>query len=386
MRVHENTGVVSQGLRQGSVNPKSESQGQGLVRPSVLEIKPYKPGKPIDEVAREMGLKDIIKMASNENPLGPSPRALKAVQAALKNLHLYPDGAGFALKAKLAATFKLDPACLTLGNGSSDILSFVLWAFVNEGEEILTSETTFLMYPILAKISHGTLAQVPMKDWRFDLDAMARRIGPKTKVVFLCNPNNPTGTIFRREEFEAFMRAVPEHTVVLVDEAYVEFADDKEFPDTLRWVREGKNVIALRTFSKIVGLAGLRIGYGISTPEIADWLNRVRPPFNTNTLAQVAATAALDDEAHIEKSRRMVLEGRKYLAGEFDKLGLFHVPSQANFILVQVKRDAEEFSRRLMERGVIVRSMNEFGLPDYLRVSVGTMDQNRRFISEYKKF
>ncbi len=359
---------------------------QSLVRDAVQQLAAYQPGKPIADVAREMGLKDIVKLASNENPLGPSPRALQAIRKNLGSLHLYPDGAGLLLREKLAKKFDLDIACFTLGNGSSDILTFVLWAFVNAGDEVLTAQTTFLMYPIFAKIAHAKLIEVPLKDWRFDLDAMAARIGPKTKVIVLCNPNNPTGTIFRAKEFKRFLQRVPEHVVIVMDEAYVEFVEDADFPDSVAEVRRGKNIVVMRTFSKIVGLAGLRIGYGISNPKISDWLNRVRPPFNTNTLAQVAACAALDDNAHIRKTRQMVSTGRKYLATEFDKLGLSHVPSWTNFVVVDVAPlTAEELFRRLLKTGIIVRSMHAYGLKHHVRVTVGTMQQNRRFIRELKK-
>ena len=367
------------------------------VRQAILELAPYQPGKPIEEVARELGLRDIVKMASNENPLGPSPRALEAIRQALPSIHLYPDGAGFHLKQKLAKRFDLGMDCFTLGNGSSDILSFALWAFVKPGDEVLSAKTTFLMYPILAKIAHGTLVEVPLKNWCFDLEAMAKRINRKTRIVFLCNPNNPTGTIFHQRQWDAFLKKVPDHTVVVVDEAYMEFVDECEarpdFPNSIKDVRGGKNVVVLRTFSKIVGLAGLRIGYGVSTPQIADWLNRVRPPFNTNTLAQVAAAAAMDDEGHIERTKKLVLEGREYLATQIDKCGLVRIPSSANYIMIKVKTggrsgcgtDGDEVYRRLLRKGIIVRSMKSFGMADWIRVTIGTMEQNKRFIRELKK-
>ncbi len=362
-------------------------------RTAVQRLKPYQPGKPIEETARELGLEDIIKMASNESPIGSSPRAVVAAQKALRNIHLYPDGAGFALKSKLSEKFGLDRSCFTLGNGSSDILTFVLWAFVEEGDQVLTAVPTFVMYPIWTAVAHGTLVEVPLKNWKFDLKAMAKKIGPRTRVIFLCNPNNPTGTIVTQPEFDAFMKHVPPRCVVVVDEAYVEFVEDPVFPDSLACVREGKNVVVLRTFSKIVGLAGLRIGYGISTPQIADWLNRVRPPFNTSTLAQAAAAAALDDEEHIARTKRIVRKGREYLRTQCEAMGLFCVPSWTNFMVVHLMgKDragapwtGEGVFKALLKKGVIVRSLNAYGLKDCIRVSVGTDDQNRRFVEELKR-
>ncbi len=352
-------------------------------RREVLEIDAYKPGKPVEELARELGLKDIVKMASNENPLGPSLRAIRAAKAALKNVQLYPDGAGFALKKKLSERHGLSQECFTLGNGSSDILSFALWAFIEPGDELLTAEVTFLMYPILAKVGRAKLVTVPLKDWGFDLEGMAKRIGPRTKLIFLCNPNNPTGTVVKRAEFQTFLKRVPEGTMVVVDEAYAEFVSDADFPDALEEIRRGRdNVIVLRTFSKIVGLAGLRIGYGVSTPKVADWLNRVRPPFNTNSVAQAAAAAALADAGHIKRTQKMVQAGRAYLCAEFRRLGLFFVPSCANFVMVQVPRSGEEIFQALLRKGVIVRTMGAYGLKDFLRVTVGTPKQNKRFIRE----
>ncbi len=355
------------------------------VRDAIAKLAPYQPGKPIEEVSRDLGLTEVIKMASNENPLGPSAQALEAIRLALPKVHLYPDGGGYLLKRKLAEKFGLDARSFTLGNGSSDILAFALWAFVNPGDEVLTSQATFLMYPILASIAHGKLVEVPLKKWSFDLEAMAKKINRKTKVIFLCNPNNPTGTIFRAREWKEFLARVPEAVVVVVDEAYVEFVDDVDFPDSLEAVRQGKNVIVLRTFSKIVGLAGLRIGFGMSTPQIADWLNRVRPPFNTNSLAQAAAVAALDDEEHILRTKQIIRQGREFLFAQLGKLGLECIPSHTNYLMVNVKQSAEALHQKLLRKGIIVRSMKSFGFKNYIRVSVGTMDQNKRFISELKK-
>lgn len=355
-----------------------------LARKNVLEIEPYKPGKPISEVARELGLKQVIKMASNESPLGPSSRAQQAIRKNIKELSLYPEGSGTILREAVARYWRVKPENIILGNGSNEIIELILHAFLNEGEEVITCRPSFLVYFLSAKVFNAKIIEVPLKYYTYDLDAIADRITPKTKVIFIANPNNPTGTMVDKDAVERFMQRVPERIVVAFDEAYGEFTNPKLFPKTINYVRGGRPVIMLRTFSKIYGLAGLRIGYGLADSSIVELLNKVRQPFNVNTLAQVAATAALEDEDYRHRMISLVKEGRQYLYKEFYKLGLFYVPSEANFILVKVGNGQKVF-QALLRKGIIVRPMDEYDLPEFIRVTVGTMPQNRKFMHTLKE-
>lgn len=357
-----------------------------LIRPAILEIKPYEPGKPIEEVEREIGISGVIKMASNENPFGPSPDAVAAMREVLEKIHLYPDGNCFYLKQGLSAHLRVPEASLIIGNGSDEILKFLAEAFLNEGEETIMAVPSFSEYVFVTQLMAGCLIRVPSRNFKHDLAAMAERVGPRTKLIFICNPNNPTGTIVTRAEIEAFLDRLPEQVVVVFDEAYHEYVMDEAYPDTLDYIKQGRpNVITLRTFSKIYGLAGLRIGYGVAAPALISWLMRVREPFNVNMLAQVGALAALNDACHVSCTRKMNNEGKDYLYQQFTEMNLTYVPTEANFMLVNVQQDARSVFKRLLAEGVIVRSGDIFGLPEYLRVTIGTTGQNMRFIEALKK-
>ena len=350
--------------------------------PWLRELVSYEPGKPIEDVARELGLKpgDIIKLASNENPLGPSPKALVAMRETLERAHFYPDGGGYYLREAIAKKFGFDRSNIMLGCGSNEIIEFIGKAFLNPGDEIVTARHAFVVYKLMATLFGATTIEVPDPNFAHDLDAMAAAITPKTKEVFIANPNNPTGTLLSQDEIDRFMDKVPEHVIVVFDEAYFEFNENP--PDTLKFVREGRNVVVLRTFSKIQGLANLRIGYGIAKAELIDVLGKTRQPFNTNGIAQAGALAGLADEEHQRQTREITIEGRNFLQQEFEAMGLDYVPSFANFVLVKVGNVKAVFND-LMKRGIIVRDMTGYGLPEWIRVSIGTMEQNRSFLEAF---
>lgn len=353
-----------------------------LYRQQILQIKPYVPGKPVEEVERELGITGAIKMASNENPLGPSPLAVEAMQRTLAKVSYYPDGNCYYLKEALARHWDLPAESFIVGNGSDEILSFITAAFLSEGEEAVMAHPSFSEYDFAVKIMGGVSVPVPLKDYTHDLPAMAAAVNRETKLVFVCNPNNPTGTMVGRNEVAAMLKELPAHVIAVLDEAYFEYVTDPSYSDSLDFVREGHNVIVLRTFSKIYGLAGLRVGYGMARPELIASLLRVKEPFNVNMLAQAAALAALDDKEHVEKSRRVNEEGKQYLEKEFNRLGLFFAPTQANFIWVRVGVDCKQLFAKLLRRGVIVRTGDIFGSPDVIRVTIGTPEQNSRLIRE----
>lgn len=352
------------------------------VSENVASLVPYPPGKPIEELERELGITGSIKLASNENPLGPSKKAIKAVAEALSNLHRYPDGSCFYLKERLAERLGVSGDSLIFGNGSNEIIELLVRAFIREGDEVVMADPSFAVYPIAVKSVGAISVLVPLKDMRHDLAAMAKAITPKTKVVFIANPNNPTGTIVSSDELERFMKEVPEGVIVCLDEAYCEFVEDKKYPDSLKYLSGTKPVLILRTFSKIYGLAGARIGYGMAQPELIGYLGRVRQPFNVNSLAQVAAINALEDTEHTAATRRNNAEGLRYLYGEMDRLGFEYVPTEANFFLIKVG-DGRFVYDELLKKGVIVRPMASYGLGEYIRVSVGLPDENRRFAAAF---
>jgi len=345
----------------------------------IQSIPVYEPGKPIEEVARELGFDDaadIIKVASNENELGPSPKALEAMAAAAGEMHRYPDGGGFYLKQKLAEKLDVKPENIMLGNGSNELIEFLGHVTLKPGANLVMSECAFVVYRLVAALFNAEAVAVPMKNFTHDLDAMLAAITPETRMVVVCNPNNPTGTINTPEEVEAFLEKLPDHVLTVFDEAYFELMPDSAKADLLKHIREGReNIIVLRTFSKAYGLAGLRIGYGVGHESLIGVLNHVRQPFNVNAMAQAAALAALDDEEHLARTRDMVHEGLEFFYAEFEKLGLETVPSFANFILVKTGNGREMFSE-LQKRKVIVRPMNGYGLPDWIRITVGTQLQN----------
>jgi histidinol-phosphate aminotransferase len=355
-----------------------------VVADNIRRLKPYVPGKPIEEAQREYGLTDFCKLASNENPLGPSPHAVAAIQEAAAKLELYPDAACYRLTRELARHWGVAPENLIIGNGSDEIIQFIGLAFVQPGDEVLTSHPSFVRYEAAAVLNNGKLVEVPLRDLTFDLDAMAGRLTERTRVVFIANPNNPTGTMVTRAELDRFLDRVPPQVVVALDEAYFEYADSPDYPDGLEYVRQGRNVIVLRTFSKIYGLAGLRVGYGIARPELIHSLHQVREPFNVNSLAQAAACASLTDPDQVERSRQVNQEGKAALTAAFQAMGLQFAPTEANFILVDVKQECRAVYEGLLRRGVIVRTGDIFGLPTHLRVTIGTPPQNERFLRELR--
>ncbi len=342
----------------------------------------YQPGRPIEEVARELGLPaaSIIKVASNENPFGPSPLALAALQKALPGVNLYPDGNAFYLKQKLAAKLGVETAHLVLGNGSNEIIEFIGHALLGPGTDIVVSQYCFAIYPIVAKMFGADVVTVPAKAYGHDLPALLRAITPRTRIVFVANPNNPTGTLAARADLIRFVNEVPDHVLLAMDEAYLEFLSDPV--DLIPLLRLGarKNLILLRTFSKIYGLAGLRIGYGIAAPELASALEKIRQPFNANLLAQTAALAALDDDAHVRRTRQNNFAGLEFFAQAFRQLKLEYVPSFANFILVRVG-DGEKVFGAMQRQGVIPRPMGGYQLPEWIRISVGTPAENARCLA-----
>ena len=351
--------------------------------PWLRELVSYEPGKPIEDVARELGLKteEIIKLASNENPLGPSPKALVAMKEACERAHFYPDGGGYYLREAIAQKMGLERSNVILGCGSNEIIEFIGKAFLSPGDDIIMARHAFVVYKLMATLFGAKTIEVPDPGFAHDLDGMLAAITPQTKEIFIANPNNPTGTLLSEEQVDRFMERVPEHIVVVFDEAYYEFLPNP--PDTLKYVREGRNVVVLRTFSKIQGLANLRIGYGLAKPELIDVLQKTRQPFNTCGIAQSAALAGILDEEHQQKTRELTWEGRDFLQGAFADMDLEYVPTHANFILVKVG-DGKGVFQSLLKRGIIVRDMNSYGLPEWVRVSIGTMDQNRRFLTELK--
>lgn len=350
-----------------------------LANEPILDIAPYEPGKPIEEVERELEIAGAIKLASNENPLPPSPGVLAAIRQVLGGLNRYPDGSGYYLRHALAKRHGVSPDAIVLGNGSNELLELVARAFVRHGEEVVFPHPSFVVYPSIVQSVGGIRVVVTLKDHRLDLATMARAITPLTKLVFIANPNNPTGTIVTADEVETFLADLPERVIVVFDEAYVEFAQGPDFPDSLGYLRQGRRVIILRTFSKVASLAGLRVGYAIADPDCIGLLHRIRQPFNVNTIAQVAALAALDDDAHARQTVAMIQEGIATLYRAFEEMGVKYVPTRANFILVELP-DAPRVYQQLLRQGVIVRPMASFGLERALRITVGTPEENARLI------
>lgn len=355
-----------------------------MVNQNLFKIKPYVPGKPIEEVVREYNLKSAVKLASNESPFGPSKKVLKAINEAAKSLNRYPDGSCFYLRKKLAKKLAVDENQLIFGNGSDEIIVMAMRAFISPGDEVIIANPTFLIYEIAANISGAKVVAVPLKNFRYDLKAMRQVITPKTKIIFIANPDNPTGTYVTKDEVNEFLKGIPEEIVVYFDEAYYEIVMEKDYPDTLSLLKRGENLIISRTFSKAYSLAGLRIGYGISTKENIDLLNRLREPFNVNSLAQAAAIAGLDDKSGILKLRKAIKEGKKYFYDNFKQLGLKYVASAANFVLINLERDSSYIVQGLLKSGVIVRDMSGWGLNNFMRVTIGRKKENQKFIKALK--
>lgn len=355
-----------------------------LVRKHILGIDPYEAGKPIEEIKRQLGLEEVIKLASNENPLGPSPKAIKAIKSNLFGINRYPDSNGFYLKRKLAKFLNLQSTNIVLGNGSDELIDIIIKTFVEEDEHIITTDGTFLEYKIISQINGRIVNTVPLRYFKYDLQAMKKRIDKKTKLIFISNPNNPTGTYVTRLELEDFMRDLPENVLLVLDEAYDTFIDVNDFPNSLTYIRD-KNAIVLKTFSKAYGLAGLRVGYAVAPQEFAAYMEIARQPFNVNILAQLAATAALDDKKFLKKTRKVILEGKAYLYDALTNLGIAYVPSVTNFILIDVGKDGVGVFKEMLKYGVIVRDMKQYGFKNFIRVTIGTKKENERFVKVIKK-
>jgi histidinol-phosphate aminotransferase len=361
-------------------NPFLDVAAQGIPG-----LSPYVPGKPISELERELGISGSVKLASNENPLGCSERARAAMDAELAEVARYPDGGGFALRAALAEKHAIDPACITLGNGSNDVLDMVARVFLEPGRESLFSQHAFAVYPISSQAVGATLTVAPAKDYGHDLEAMGALISDLTRVIWIANPNNPTGTWLASGRLRAFIESVPSNVIVVVDEAYVEYVEEPDYPDASQWLGDFPNLIVTRTFSKAYGLAGLRVGYALSHADIGDLLNRVRQPFNVNSLALAAATAALEDQDFIQRAVRLNREGMEQLASGLGDLGLTFIPSVGNFITVDVQKPGADVDQALLREGCITRPVAAYGLPNHLRISVGLPEENQRVLETLRK-
>ncbi|PID56476.1 histidinol-phosphate transaminase [candidate division KSB3 bacterium] len=352
-----------------------------LVPEHILEITPYQPGKPIEELQRDLGVSDCIKLASNENPLGPSPKALAAMQDAIQRANIYPDGGSYYIKNALAEKFGVLPSQIFTGNGSDEVIELMMKTFLTPSDSVVLSHYSFIVYTLAALGIGAAIHSVPRKvDYTHDLEAMADAVTADTKMIFIDNPTNPLGTMVGQEAFDAFMQRVPERVLVVSDEAYDEYVDADDFPDSFHYLRKKRRILILKTFSKIYGLAGLRIGYGIGPEEVVDAANRIRPPFNVNSIAQAAALAALGDREHVERSREVNRAGKDYLYRSFEEMGLTYIPSYGNFVTVDFERDAAAINDSLLRQGVIVRPIAGYGLPHHLRISVGTQAHNERLI------
>ncbi len=356
-----------------------------LARKGILDIVSYVPGKSIEEVQGKSGTKQWTKLASNENLLGPSPKALIAIRKELPKINLYPEGPCTVLRKALAEKFAVPEGTVVISNGADNLILMMANAFVNEGDEVLIADPTFPVYTNVTQIMGGKPVKVKLKDFTHDLDAMLKKVNRKTKLVFICNPNNPTGTTVSREAFDHFISHLPERALVVLDEAYGDFVESAFYPAGLGYIKKGKQVIVLRTFSKVYGLAGLRIGYALGRKDLVDCLYQVRDPFPVHRLAQVAAVAALEDEDHAARSIQSVHRGKRYLYRELDRMGLSYVPSQANFIFIDFEKDSEGVFRGFLREGIIIRPGKVWGYPTFARVTIGRMEDNRRFIKALKK-
>ena len=352
---------------------------------NILSLTPYKAGKPIEELEREYGIRGSIKLASNENPLGPSPMAITAMRAALTNLHRYPDSSGYYLINKLVDKLSVPAAQIVLGNGSDDVIGMLARVFLQAGDEAVMTSPSFLMYEIFVRSVGAKPVFVPLKELSLDLSAIVDAVCQKTRIIFITNPNNPTGSYITRDEFESFLSKIPPEVVVVLDEAYIEFARDPKCLDGLTLVRDDLPLAVMRTFSKAYGLAGIRIGYGVMPTEIAALLNRVREPFNTNSLALAGAVAALDDDDFLNKTRTLIHMELAFLQDSLKKMGVVCFPTQANFFLIDVKQNADVIFDALLKEGVIVRSMISYGYSEYIRINVGTHEENVRFLRALEK-
>jgi len=361
---------------------RTEEERHGPVpRPNVDTIRPYKPGKPIEQVVRELGIKGTVdKLASNENPLGPSAKALAALRKETKRLYMYPEDSCWVLREKLAKLHKVKMDRVLVGNGSVELILQACLAYLGPGDELVTSAGAFIMAKVGTMVAGARCVELPVKDYRHDLERMLEVMTERTKIVYIDNPVNPLGTMVTRKELDKFIKQVPEHVLVILDEAYAEYITTRNYPNSLKYLKAGSNVLMLRTFSKVYGLAGLRVGYGMAPAGIIETVGKVRLPFNVNRAAQVAATAALDDHAHVNRSRKLVETGKKYLYDELKRLQVFFIPSHTNFVLINFPVDARVVFEALQQRGVITRPVKQYGFPNALRVTIGTATQNKRFI------
>jgi histidinol-phosphate aminotransferase len=351
------------------------------VAPHISTLVPYPPGKPMEELEREYGISGSIKLASNENAWGPSPKAVEAINEAMQNLHRYPDGSCYYLAQSLSEKLGVKPEEIVFGNGSNEIIGLLIAAFLQPGEEAITSHPTFLMYQKLVQVQGGVNTVVELTEsMNHDLKAILGAVSAKTRMIFFDNPNNPTGTIIDKDAFASFMEQLPDEIIVVLDEAYVDFVAPELRIDALAYIRDGKPLAALRTFSKAYGLSGLRLGYGIMGPEMADYLNRVRQPFNVNSLAQVGGNAALLDEDHYQMTLQKSRDGIAWLSKEVEKLGCRPMETHTNFFLIDVKGDGKKLYEHMLHQGVIVRPMQAYGYPNYIRITVGRADENQRFV------
>ncbi len=356
-----------------------------LTAPGIATLSPYVPGKPVSELERELGICDSVKLASNENPLGCSEQVIAALQKQLNDVARYPDGGGFALRNALAERHSVDPTAITLGNGSNDVLDMIARTFLAPGFESLFSQHAFAVYPISSQAVGATLKIAPAINYGHDLAAMAALVSDKTRVVWIANPNNPTGTWLKTTELKSFIAQLPSTTLVVIDEAYIEYVDEVDYPDTSKWLSEFNNLIVTRTFSKAYGLASLRVGYSISDPAIADLLNRVRQPFNVNSMALAAAEAALQDQVFIGRAVTTNRIGMQQLCQGFEALGLDWIPSVGNFVCVDLAQEAGPIDQALLREGCITRPVAAYGMPNHLRISVGFQDENQRLLTALKK-
>jgi len=355
-------------------------------RECLNEIKPYVPGKPIEEVKREYNLDEVVKLASNENPLGPSPRAQEAMQNAVHEVNYYPDGNCYRLKQALKSRLGVKEEELIIGNGSDELLKLLAETYINPGDEAVMPYPSFSEYDFAMKVMGGVSYFVSLRsDFEYDLEAMLDAVNERTRMVFLCNPNNPTGTFISHRALKEFMDKLPRGVIVVIDEAYCEYASDPYFPHSLELLEEGYPILVLRTFSKIYGLAGLRVGYGIGPNQLIDDMYRVREPFNVNYMAQVAAEAALEDDLHLARSRTLVEEGRRQIAIGLEEMGLCPVPTQSNFFFVDIGVDSREAFPLFLKKGLIIRTGDIFGYPNYIRVNFGTLEQNQLFLDTLKE-
>ncbi|HIG41178.1 MAG: histidinol-phosphate transaminase [bacterium] len=356
-----------------------------LASPGIQGLQPYQPGKPVEELERELGLTHVIKLASNENPLGPSPAVIEGLQKVMPELARYPDGSAFLLKEKLAGFLGVDTGNLTIGNGSNDVLELLARVFLHPGNEAIVSQHSFVVYPLATKAIGAELKVVPARNYGQNLEATLNCISARTRMVFIANPNNPTGTWVNKSSLVDFMNQVREDVLVVLDEAYFEYVEEETYPNGIELFKQFPNLVVTRTFSKAYGLASLRIGYAVSHPDIADLMNRVRQPFNVNSMSLAAAEIALDDQGHVNRSVQVNREGMALLTSACDEMGLTYIPSVGNFLTIDFARDAIPIYDALLHQGVIVRPIGVYGMPDHLRVTVGTAAENERFIESLKR-